>query len=197
MYGLKRRSLLLYDKLAEMRANGREQNIPEDLQGKNVLRCEMQLKKRVEDQLKWAVTVKDLYDPQFLAHVVGRWEEEFLGVRKYRKLRLTEPTNVKELVSHLALLGMESIGGEEAVLALLEDARGVGLLNYQQSYRLKKKVQGLYDHEGLTAETEAAKEFESKLQKLAAYPCPDKQGDRDRKAATTRPELASEAVLTD
>jgi len=167
MYMNDRRTITLYDKVRERKG---EITFPlEVLQGKHILRCEVQFKRRVAEQLKEPVTAALLYDPRFYKKALGIWEDELLGIKLKRHLKLNREVNMKDFINYLALCGMESLGGEEVCLPMLKQASKNGTLNRQQYKRLKDKIRSLKTHEGLTEEIEAAKELRQKIKAAAMY----------------------------
>ena len=171
MYTNTRRSLLLYDKLEEMKAKG--EAIPEHESDTHVLRYEVQFKKRLKRQFKRVdpVTAELLYDRHFYTALVDYWKREYAHIQKRRPLVLMEPTGWREFRDHLALVGTKALGGIDAVYELLENAKEDGTLERRQYYRLRSHIKQLTEAEGLTRESRAAEELRKKIETMADRAC--------------------------
>ena len=161
------RTVQLYDKMAEMKS--RKRAIPEELKCKNILRCEVQFKKRLSRQFGTRVSAKMLCDSTFYSHVLDKWETEFLEIRLRRKRRLLRDVGVKDLMDYLALLGVESLGGEQTCLDMLNDARRNGLINSVKCSRMKNRLDRLIRQQSLTEYYNAAEELRTKIKNAAAF----------------------------
>ena len=161
------RTVQLYDKIAEMK--NRKQPIPEDLKNANILRCEVQYKRRVSKQFNTPVSPGILCDNTFYSHVIDRWETEFLNIRFRRQHRLFREVRVKEFMDHLALHGLDYTGGEQSALDMLLDAKKNGLINSVQHSRFKARLNRLIRQQGLTEPFSASEELKTKIKLAADY----------------------------
>ena len=153
------RTVQCYDKVAEMKS--RKQPIPEDLQDENILRCEVQYKRRVSKQFNTPVTPGILCDDTFYSHAIDKWETEFLSIRFRRKHKLLQEVGVIGLIDYLALLGLDChIGGEQSALDMLRDAKKDRVINSAQCTRLKARLNRLIRQQGLTVPFGGSEEFE-------------------------------------
>lgn len=167
-YSNKQRRTVFYDKVKELKQ--KRQDIPPIYEGRNILRFEMRLLKRIRNQLKVeSLTLSSLCDERVYMQLLNRWKNEYFGIRKEQKPRLMKAVNVKEFMNHLALLGLANIGGEAGALEMLDQARMQGDLNKQQYHRLKAKLRDLGSCEGLTMPFKEVKELDGKVERAVRY----------------------------
>ena len=126
-YDTQARTLQFYDKGKEAGVSG------------NLLRFEVQYRKRLKRRLKQEVTLADLYDPAFFAGLPCRWLGEYRRVPKRRSHLLKPTTSVRELTRQLAGIGLGHVG----VDAALRQVDAGGEVTRQQKCRLRSAVTGL------------------------------------------------------
>ena len=168
-YALKSRALNLYDKVKERQ--DKKQPVPSCLEGRHVLRYEVQLKNRVKTQTGQAVYGADLYELAFYLRLVARWRREYHRIRKKRQLVLVKPASWKAYQQHLALAGIEAHGGLEAALGELEDARARGVYKGKDRnyFRVRDGLRRLAKSERLTDEAEVVQELDAKIEAFARH----------------------------
>ena len=142
------RTLQFYDK-------GKEASLPS-----NLLRFEVQYKKRLKRQLKRAVTLADLRDPAFFAQNARRWQRECQRVPKRRRYRLTPTMSVRHLLRQLAGFGLAYFGGLAAVLCQVETWKGTR----QQKCRLRSALVDLATGGDDPADVRLIQEFDAAVE---------------------------------
>ena len=163
-YDLKRRTLQFYDKLAEMKR--KRDPIPEGLKGKHVMRYELQWKTVVNKQWKRQLQVGSLSDPDFFQEMIFRWQAEYDNIPKIHLQRLSPRFEwklfVKQAINHF----VEINGGKDKVLAMADNARLAGSINYTQRNRFRKRIQANLADVRVVEPSRAIEELDAKI-KLA------------------------------
>ena len=142
------RRLQFYDK-------GKQAGLPG-----NLLRVEVQLKKRLRRQLKREVKLADLYDPAFFAELACRWLEAYRRVPKRRRHLLTPTTSERELVRQLAGAGLERLGGAVAV----GQEVGTWGQDRRRTYRLRSAVVRLEAEGNSQADADLIQELDAAVE---------------------------------
>ncbi len=119
--------------------------IPEVFQGRNVLRYELRFTSRLKQQFGSEIKALDLYNENFYIEIVNRWQNAYFEIRKLNRFKMDsiKIENVKGLLNQLALIGLETVGGEQAVIEMLENERESGTLDRFQFKRFKDKLSAL------------------------------------------------------
>lgn len=129
-------SLVFYDKIEEYKAKKYE--IPEEYQGKHLLRVELRLRKKAISQLKKdGVYATDLYDPSFFLRLLDLWHESYKKVVKVAESGMVlDATTTKRLVEQLASIGVLGMGMDNVLKNIKR--------NYQskQISKVEKQRQG-------------------------------------------------------
>ena len=164
LYTTSTRSLEFYDKIKEMKRS--RQSIPKTLIGRNVLRYEVHLTKRVADSLNLPeVKAKDLYEKNFYREAIIFWKELYFSLPRIRTLKFEMETlpllNRKKLLSGLAAMQVKNIG--EIVLLSMIEASKNNIKHREQYQRMKNLVRGLSNHPDLTEPNEAIKELDMEI----------------------------------
>jgi len=125
IYSNKTRKLLLYDKLEEMRF--KNQKIPAEFNNKRLLRYEVSMKKKVRQEMKLNdLNASHLYNKVISKAFYKKWRDGYMKLKKKRDTKFNvnlESLTTLQFKNHLALLGIESIGGEDAVLSKVDLVR--------------------------------------------------------------------------
>jgi len=125
MYKNNIRKLVFYDKLVEMRF--KKQKIPVEFNNKRLLRYELRLVKKVKRDMKLnELYASHLYDEVISKAFYKRWRDDYMKIKKRRDTKLKvklESLTTNQFIKHLALLGIEHIGGEDAVLSKIDLVR--------------------------------------------------------------------------
>lgn len=164
-YHLQRRSLLLYDKIEEVQARG--ETVIEKVREAHILRCEVQFKNRLKDQLGQEVFASTLCEPNFQRRMTGRWKKELDSIRLKRTVQFRETVGTKDVFDYFAARGIEQAGGVEACMAMLEPIKRSSEAGRQRYYRAHRKARRLMQREALTEATEAGAELRRKVAEKA------------------------------
>ena len=102
----KQSNLLFYGKVEECKDKG--YLLPEEYRGKNLLRIELRLMKRVPVQLKMEkIHANDLYNPRFFLHLLTYWHKSYKSVVKvYQGGGNLDAETTKALIEQLASIGV-------------------------------------------------------------------------------------------
>lgn len=112
------------------------------VEDENLLRYEMQLRRRLKRQIGQALTLADLCDPDTFGQLVQRWREEYECVHKARRHVLQSTGSTRELEKQLAMVGLECMGAQSA-RNQLSTWRAEGTVRNRQYHRLKRRVREL------------------------------------------------------
>lgn len=168
LYTNSKKALEFYDKKKEMKRG--HQDIPQECIGKNVLRCESHLTKRLPETLKLPeVLAQYLVNVDFYRDQINLWKNLYLSIPRVRSLRLNTENlsliNRKELKNGLAAIGVKFIG-ESELLSFIEDSKN-SIKHRQQITRMRNVVRELANHPELTVPNEAIKELDKKITEKA------------------------------
>ena len=145
--------------------------IPEVFQGRNVLRYELRFTSRLKRQFGSEIKALDLYNENFYIEIVNRWQNAYFEIRKLNRFKMDsiKIENVKGLLNQLALIGLEAVGGEQAVLEMLENERESGTLDRFQFKRFKDKLSTLTTNEKYFEPNDCILELDRKVSQAAKY----------------------------
>jgi hypothetical protein len=168
LYKNSRRALTFYDKAKDLKRH--KEPIPEIINGRNLLRYEVKLNKRVADQLgKREVLAGSLYEEDFYIKLLGRWEAEYFLINKINRPRLVSVElmkSVQQFNRYLAVVGLRALG-EQEVLAMLEQCKES--LSKLQRSRLRDRIRELTNAKNLTEADESILELDSKIKQAAQF----------------------------
>lgn len=151
-----RRVLSLYDKAKQA-----------GIKGEYLLRYEMQLRRRLKRQIKQALTLADLCDPDTFERLVRRWREEYERVHKARRHELGPTGSTRELEKQLAMVGLECMGVQSA-RNQLSTWRAEGTVRDRQYHRLKRRVRELATGGAAEEDQEIIEELSRGVQQAAS-----------------------------
>ncbi len=145
--------------------------IPEVFQGRNVLRYELRFTSRLKQQFGSEIKALDLYNENFYIEIVNRWQKAYFEIRKLNRFKMDsiKIENVKGLLNQLALIGLETVGGEQAVIEMLENERESGTLDRFQFKRFKDKVTALTSNDKYIEPNDCTLELDRKVKQAAKY----------------------------
>jgi len=137
------RQLLFYGKEYEQRI--KRQPIPELYKGRNILRYEMRLRKRLRKQLNQTeITAGLLYDEVFYGNLVNRWKNEYLAIQKINsKLNSMKPTGSKKKFAENMTLYYILELGQPQVLNKVKEWQESGKISKKQAYDLRTFIKQL------------------------------------------------------
>jgi len=164
-YNSGRRQIVFYDKVKEQSA--KNYDIASKFAGQNVLRYEYRLKKRVADQMNCPeVRASDLHDPVFYKQLLLRYHKEYSAIHKLSPLCFNSLVmgDVRALRSQLSLYGIQALGGEKAVLEMLDSANRRNEFSSTMQYnRSKKMVKEVCQMPLLAKKSELIQELDMKI----------------------------------
>lgn len=140
-YNSGRRQMLFYDKLKEQ-TNKMVTIIPE-FESTNVLRYEYRLKKRVADQVgMMEIKASNLYNAMFYKALLQKYRKEYFSIEKLNNLCFDSVIvgDVRALTKQLSLYGIQALGGEKALLEMLDAAKKRGEFSSSMQYARSKKM---------------------------------------------------------
>jgi hypothetical protein len=163
LYTTSDKALEFYDKKKEAKKSKTE--IPEPLRTQNILRYELKLSKHIPGLLKTdELKAKDLFDETVYMKSIELWQSYYFAIQKITKLKfkgeIIEMIGVKELQSHLALIGLKTIG-ENELFQMLESYKKK--INKHDYSRIRKKINDLANLSELTEPNEAIQELDKKV----------------------------------
>jgi len=174
IYSTTAKALELYDKQREMKR--KKETLPEIFSGKNVLRYELQLRKRVSNSLKVAeVKASDLYQEAFYIKGIDFWKDIYFKIGRINKMTINNKAikklNVKTTQKLLSLIGLKLYGEEEfttLILSMIESDKNL-ISNRQEVYRIKESIRALANEPELTKPNESIKELDEKVLRASRY----------------------------
>lgn len=162
---------IFYNKVAE--GKHRRQVLPKVWSGKQVLRYEYRLMKKPHEQLDIPlITGKHLYDEGVYIKMIDAWYRHYLSINKIRLKGFTKDimNDSKLLERQLMLKGLESYGGEQEFLKLIDRASNEGKFNNRmQAGRLRKKILTISNDKILTEESELITELDEKVKQVKQF----------------------------
>ena len=132
------RTKAFYDKLLEMKKN--KESIPDDWNGKNILRYEIRHSRRLSKQLKEPdIKVSSLYQNVFYTKMFKRFKEGFMTIHKVPEFNLDiENMNTpKDLFDQLVLMQIKEMG-IDGFNGLIERLREMDAFNRPEYYSKAK-----------------------------------------------------------
>ncbi len=135
-------SLLFYGKIEEYKAKKYE--IPEEYQGKHLLRVELRLRKKAITQLKKDVVyATDLYDPSFFLRLLDLWHESYKKVVKVAESGMVlDATTTKKLEEQLASIGVLGMGMDNVLENIKRNYQSKQISKVEKQ-RQRQRVQDL------------------------------------------------------
>ena len=163
-YRNKRKTLIFYDKIAELKANGI--SIPLGWKGKNVLRFEVRFLGRLLQLFnRSTLTVKDLADEVFYMQVVNNWTREYFNIDK-NKLMTPDIDNLtsKKAKEYLLSALVDELGFNR-VVGIVEDWQDK-FTTTKEARRFRNSLENLA---GLTVESDLITELDKKILSVKKY----------------------------
>lgn len=155
------RELCLYDKIAEMKA--KRQPIPQEYEGKNILRAELRYTSRLATQLKKEVTAQDLYQEDFYLGIFKEWQKQMLQIRTRKELAPTiKKMTTEQFKNYLLAIYIEEQGLDN-VLKMVDNNKG----NFTNDKAYKRTKESLKNTRHLTEDNNLMKEFEDKIRTMS------------------------------
>lgn len=166
-----KREMLFYGKLHEQNLKGVP--IPEILQNRNVLRYEHRFKNRLCKQFNLPeIIASTLYNEKFYIDILSRWKVGYFIIHKHKlpNFDLNILQNMREFEKQIFLLGIKSLGGEPAMMQMIEQAKQQGIFkNKMQVKRIKDKVKDVCTTPQLNYESDAIAELDKKVKEAVRH----------------------------
>lgn len=169
-YSNSKRKLVFYNKVKEITA--KREPVPELYRGRNALRFEMRLEKRLREQFKRKeVTANLLFDEKFYIKLIDWWFDEYQNIQKINAME-TDLSNVKTKrdlynIGLLALVQKE--GGPMAIKKKIDEMYQTGQISRKQVYDLKQAVKDALSNETSQKQSEAIKELDKKIKQAVRF----------------------------
>lgn len=164
-YNNQRRQLVFYGKVYEQKL--KKQVILPIFEGKNVLRYEMRLKRKIPFQIGLPkIKAHMLYEPVLYKKLLEKYRSEYLSISKKHNLILNNNIIAEKngLWNQLLLLGAHEMGGEEELLKLINNAKKeMRFSNPMQVQRLKEKIKSIFRTSLLTKPSDLIIELDEKI----------------------------------
>lgn len=159
------RKNVFYDKPKEMRATG---DLSLEFNDENWMRFEARFTRYIEQICKSfgfdRLTVSEIIRSDVFGHIIRLWGTEYFTIHKINTphFDLSNLRTPSELTKQLAIIGLKGLGGELAVLNMIESSRA----HYAKIYRelpskLKKIVREISVKQSLMVENIALVELET------------------------------------
>lgn len=169
-YSNSKRRLVFYNKLKEVAA--RREPIPELYRGRNALRFEMRLEKRLREQFKRKeVTASLLFEEKFYIKLIDWWFDEYKAIQKINAME-TDLSNVKTKrdLYNIGLLALvEKEGGPMAIKKKIDELYQTGEISRKQVYDLKQAVKDALSNETGQKQSEAIRELDQKIKQAVRF----------------------------
>ena len=172
-YSQSAKQAVFYDKIKEERK--RREPIPELYDGKNVLRYEYRLIKRLPRILGVSGVKADmLYQREFYNNLIVLWEKTYKAIHKITDsiIDFRMVTTKKDLYKWGLLAGIEKVGGQAEMLRQISEAQKRGDLTNKQTHDLRKAVKEACKVDGvMTIENDAIQELDKKVSEAVKMYC--------------------------
>ncbi len=160
----KQKEMILYDKVAELRT--KQQSIPKEWNGKNMLRIELKYLKGVANQFnRNEILASTLHEGSFFVDMVNRWLAEFEAIEKLNILNLDYEAmkTPKDFMQSLMIMKLNELGQLKA-FEMIEQMRAKDVMQRPEYYcRLKRDVKRLCNSPKHTIESELITELNEKV----------------------------------
>lgn len=157
------RAMVFYDKCLEMK--GKRQIIPSEYLGLNVLRYELKYLRRLSTQFGMNIKLFDLLDKDFFIKNVIAWEQQYFHIDRVHKYKtdISNASTKRELMNRLALVGIQSLGGANAVLESLALDRVPGCKGRCQYKRKRNWVKSISENDSCIVPNDCIFELDEKI----------------------------------
>ncbi|AZA51555.1 hypothetical protein [Chryseobacterium sp. G0201] len=160
------KEMYFYDKIKEMKS--REQYIPKEFINKNITRLEVRYKTFLKNILKRNLTVSDLYNPESFLKLTTCFINDYRSIHKENKaiLDFSKASSKKELLNQLAIAGIESLGGTQEVLEMIDASRTLTLDLVRPEYfsRRKAEIKEIANSPYFVRKVQLIEELDSKIE---------------------------------
>lgn len=165
------RQLIFYNKVAE--GKHRRQQIPPVWHNKQVLRYELRFMKKPGYYLDESLLLADnLYSEGLYMKIVDHWYDYYFQINKIRHQAFAGEimNDTKLFKKQLMFLGIKSLGGEQAIMDMIERSKAEGKFsNRMQATRLKQEINGIAQDDVLTVQSELIDELDQKVKQAVQF----------------------------
>jgi hypothetical protein len=160
----KQKELTLYDKVAELRT--KQQSIPKEWNGKNMMRIELKYLKGVANQFnRPEILASTLHEGSFFLDMVNKWLAEYEAIEKLNILNVNYEAmkTPKDFKDHLLQMKINELG-QLKTMEIIEQMRAMNVMQRPESYsRLKSDIKQLFNNPKQTKESELITELNEKV----------------------------------
>jgi len=160
-----KKRLNIYDKTKQ--AKDKRLSIPDKFKGKNVLRYEMRLEKRVSKQFNTTELIAStLYDKEFYDHLMLLYTSEYTSIHKINKLNIENLDNIKTPKQAVdAICGaVLNKAGLDMIPIFINDLKSKEIYQDPKCYsRVKSKLKKLANNVKISEQNELLTELDTKI----------------------------------
>jgi hypothetical protein len=165
LYSNRTNAITFYDKVEEQKR--RKRKLDPEIEKQSILRVELKLNKRIYNTLnRKMVFVKDLYDPVFYTEVVTLWVRFYHRINKARanqdSLDYFSP-QVNSFIKNLAFIGVQSLGGVNKVMDMIQVQYKIKGCTRSQYSRLMSKTKEISIGSTIRRVDQLVKELDEKI----------------------------------
>ncbi len=136
------RKMYFYDKILEMKH--RKVQIPVEFRNKNITRIEVRYNQSfIKNIFKKDLFVKDLENSKVFMVLADNFLKDYLSINKENKLLvdISKISSKKDLMTQLAIVGIDSLGGATAVIEMLDASRKLNKQLIRSEYASRRKAE--------------------------------------------------------
>ncbi len=172
-YSQSAKQAVFYDKIKEEKKH--REPIPELYAGKNVLRYENRIVRRLPKVLRVPeVKAAMLYQREFYNTLLNQWSNTYKAIHKISNTTIDFKmiTTKRGLFNWGLLTGIESIGGQAEMLRQIAEAQQRGELTNKQAHDLRAAVKSACRVDGvMVTESDAIQELDKKVAEAVKMYC--------------------------
>lgn len=165
------KAFAFYDKIADATAKGMD--YPENMKGKNLLRYEMRMRGRLNQQLRVPeVTASTLTDTSFYRMMVKRYQDSYFSISKSNQIKTNIMSEIKTVSDafDVFVARLISQSDQTQIGGFLDELKEAGVFPDRKNYsRLKKKLQEIATKANITVSDELIKELDDEIKNCGAY----------------------------
>lgn len=163
--------LCFYDKGADAKAKGLQ--LPQGLEGTNLLRYELRYKGRLPKQFNCpVVNGSTLYEKEFYNSLVHRWQENYYSIQKYNQVKddyMSEIKTVSDAFNGF-VARLLSQSDKSVVEAYISELKANKVFGDRKSYtRLKDKIVEVANQSNISVTDEDIRELTDEVKNVGAY----------------------------
>lgn len=160
-----------YDKIAEAKQSGVK--LPDGFEGKNLLKYELRLNRRLPKQLNVPeVKASTLYNKPFYKMLLQRWQDDYFKIKKQEQVKANVMDKIQTVTDayNVYVARLMAASNKDAVVGFIEELKDNKVFKNRSDYnRLKKKLQEVASKAGLMVSDELIKELDDAVKNTGAY----------------------------